>query len=503
MVEQTITLDDYQIAGQSVPQYYSIECNERIPYQSFANTVANAQHLEIPDLALGMSEAMVKVFAVCERWPSEQAPATETQPVWSEIPTLILAGAYDNLTPVSWNKSAFETLPNGVFVLAPGAGARRHHLLGVRRSDSAGLHHRSGQGTGHVLLRLSRAAVGPTASRGDAKRRTIDASGCCRREPRGELRRHTPVAAGNRRRTTHVSCTSALVDARTARTERSSMKTHAPRQQGISRREALKVGVGAAIGGAAASLLPWERRTVASATPTAAQAPDVLFRELDAKIEAGMARYHIPGVAIGVLYQGEEYVRGYGVTNVDEPEPVDGDTLFRIASTTKTFTGTTVMRLVEQGQLDLNAPVRRYLPDFRVADEAASATVTLRQCLNHSAGWVGDDERDFGRGDDALARYIASMRELPQLTPPGAAVRLQQYGTRRRWAASSKWSPTSRTRRRCAPYCSIRSSSAARGISPMSWRATRSPAATAWSTTAPSFPPSSGISRGTGIPTAA
>jgi pimeloyl-ACP methyl ester carboxylesterase len=121
VVEETITLDDYQIAGQTVPQYYSIECNERMPYQSFANTVANAQHLEIPDLAIGMSEAVVKVFAVCEEWPSERAPAIETQPVWSEIPTLILSGAYDNLTPVSWNKSAFETLPNGVFVLAPGA----------------------------------------------------------------------------------------------------------------------------------------------------------------------------------------------------------------------------------------------------------------------------------------------------------------------------------------------------------------------------------------------
>ena len=189
---------------------------------------------------------------------------------------------------------------------------------------------------------------------------------------------------------------------------------------GISRREVLKVGAGAVIGGATASLLPWERRATASTPPRAAQAPEELFRELDTKIEAGMARYRIPGVAIGVLYQGDEYVRGYGVTNVDEPQPVDGDTLFRIASTTKTFTGTAVMRLVEQGVLDLSAPVRRYLPEFRVADEAASAQVTLRECLNHSAGWVGDDERDFGRGDDSLARYIASMRELPQLTPPGA-----------------------------------------------------------------------------------
>jgi CubicO group peptidase (beta-lactamase class C family) len=124
-----------------------------------------------------------------------------------------------------------------------------------------------------------------------------------------------------------------------------------------------------------------------------AQTGDPLFRALDERIEAGMARYHIAGVAVGVFYQGQEYVRGYGVTNVDYPEPVDGDTLFRIASTTKTFTGTTVMLLVEQGLLDLDAPVRRYLPDFRVADEAASERVTLRQCLNDSAGWVGDDWR--------------------------------------------------------------------------------------------------------------
>ena len=159
----------------------------------------------------------------------------------------------------------------------------------------------------------------------------------------------------------------------------------------VSRRAALKSGIGTALGVAAASLPSPRPRTTASAASPNAQAAEELFRELDAKIEAGMAEYHIPGVAVGVLYQGQEYVRGYGVTNVDYPQPVDGDTLFRIGSTTKTFTGTTVMRLVEQGLLDLDAPVRPYLPDFRVADEAAAARVTLRQCLNHSAGWLGDD----------------------------------------------------------------------------------------------------------------
>src|SRR5262245_58174522 len=91
------------------------------------------------------------------------------------------------------------------------------------------------------------------------------------------------------------------------------------------------------------------------------------FRDLDDKIRAGMKKYAIPGVSVGLLYRGREYVRGYGVTNVDHPTAVDGDTVFRVASNTKTFTGTTVMRLVEQGKLNLDATVRTYLPDFRTS----------------------------------------------------------------------------------------------------------------------------------------
>ncbi len=183
----------------------------------------------------------------------------------------------------------------------------------------------------------------------------------------------------------------------------------------FSRRRGWQAGLGLALGSLSGNLPAAGTASVRSARSAAE-----LFQELDARIASGMEQYHIPGVAIGVLYQGQEYVRGYGITNVDAPSAVDGATLFRIASTTKTFTGTAVMRLVEQGVLDLDAPVRHYLPAFRVEDDAASAQVTIRQCLNHSAGWVGDDEQDFGRGDDALANYVASMRVLPQLTPPGS-----------------------------------------------------------------------------------
>jgi len=150
-----------------------------------------------------------------------------------------------------------------------------------------------------------------------------------------------------------------------------------------------------------------------------AQDAEALFAQLDAKIEAAMADYHIPGVAVAVSYQGREHVRGYGVTNVDYPQPVDGDTLFRIGSVTKTFTATTVMRLVEQGRLALDAPVRTYLPDLRLADETVAARMTVRQLLNHSSGWLGEYYPDLGRGADVLARYTDGLAQLPQMTPLG------------------------------------------------------------------------------------
>lgn len=152
------------------------------------------------------------------------------------------------------------------------------------------------------------------------------------------------------------------------------------------------------------------------------------FEELDAKINAAVTAHAVPGAAVAVWADGKEYVKGYGVTNVDYPVPVDGDTLFRIGSTTKTFTGTAMMRLVDQGAVDLDAPVRHYLADFAVADVDASAEVTVRQLLNHTPGWLGDDVEDFGGGDDAVARYVAAMTRLPQLTPPGSVFAYNNAG---------------------------------------------------------------------------
>jgi CubicO group peptidase (beta-lactamase class C family) len=194
----------------------------------------------------------------------------------------------------------------------------------------------------------------------------------------------------------------------------------------LSRRALVRTAAGAVLAAEIGTLLP--RATQAASPYTAApgsalsadhRTADALFRELDAKIEAAMAADDIPGVAVGVLYQGHEHVRGYGVTNRDFPLPVDGDTLFRIGSTAKTFTATTVMRLVEQGLIDLDAPVQTYLADLQLADASVAARVTVRQLLDHSAGWLGDFWLDTGRGADALSRYVAGMAAIPQLTPLG------------------------------------------------------------------------------------
>ncbi|HET8777119.1 MAG TPA: serine hydrolase domain-containing protein [Candidatus Limnocylindria bacterium] len=130
----------------------------------------------------------------------------------------------------------------------------------------------------------------------------------------------------------------------------------------------------------------------------------------------------VPGVAVGMVQADEEQYAYHGVTNIENPLPVDAATLFQFGSTGKTFTSVAILRLVEAGRVDLDAPVRTYVPELRLADEHVADTITVLQLLNHTAGWEGDDFTDTGEGDDAIARYVANMAQLRQVTPPGFVV---------------------------------------------------------------------------------
>jgi len=130
----------------------------------------------------------------------------------------------------------------------------------------------------------------------------------------------------------------------------------------------------------------------------------------------------VPGVAAGVLHNGEEDLAFHGVTSVDNPLPVDEHTIFQYGSTHKTFTATAIMRLVEQGKVDLHAPVRTYIPELKLKDASVAERVTVLQLLNHTAGWSGDAPENTGDGDDARAIFVDRMVDFEQVTPLGATV---------------------------------------------------------------------------------
>jgi CubicO group peptidase (beta-lactamase class C family) len=154
-----------------------------------------------------------------------------------------------------------------------------------------------------------------------------------------------------------------------------------------------------------------------SEAPTAVR---VDHEELESRVAELGTQFKVPGVAAGVYHGGDEHYAVHGVTSIDNPVQVDEDTLFQFGSTGKTFTATAIMRLVEEGKLDLDAPVRTYIPELRLKDDETAQTVTVLQLLNHSAGWQGDFFEDTGRGDDAVARYVEKMAGIEQVTPLGA-----------------------------------------------------------------------------------
>lgn len=143
-------------------------------------------------------------------------------------------------------------------------------------------------------------------------------------------------------------------------------------------------------------------------------------QELESKLAELADGLKVPGVAVGIYHDGREQYATHGITSIESPVPIDEDTLFQFGSTGKTFTATAIMRLVEQGKVDLDAPVQTYVPELKLKDEETARTVTVLQLLNHSAGWQGDFFEDTGNGDDAVARYVEKMSELDQVSPLGS-----------------------------------------------------------------------------------
>jgi CubicO group peptidase (beta-lactamase class C family) len=160
----------------------------------------------------------------------------------------------------------------------------------------------------------------------------------------------------------------------------------------------------------------------AYAQPTSLDAAGRLKTELEPKIAVEINQKRLPGFAIGVVKDGKLiYERGFGVARLGGTTSITPQSLFHMASVTKTFVATAIMQLAEAGKIDLDAPLVRYLPYFRLDDERYRA-VTIRQMLSHTSG-IPDtvnynwDKPEYDAG--ALERFVRSLAGEKLVLAPG------------------------------------------------------------------------------------
>ncbi|HSQ37533.1 MAG TPA: serine hydrolase domain-containing protein, partial [Acidimicrobiia bacterium] len=148
--------------------------------------------------------------------------------------------------------------------------------------------------------------------------------------------------------------------------------------------------------------------------------PSIDELELNARIGRILNRWPAVGLAVGVVANGRlEFFHGHGVSDIASNAPVTEDTVFRIASISKTFTAVAVMQLWEQGLVDLDAPANDYLRSYQlISRQPGFRPATVRHLLTHTAGipqtvhlsrvlmsgWVGESY-ELGQTVPTLAEY--------------------------------------------------------------------------------------------------
>lgn len=172
--------------------------------------------------------------------------------------------------------------------------------------------------------------------------------------------------------------------------------------------------------GAAAVAVALAGIVALSAAPAAAsadEAPDLAA--VDAFVQRELAAASVPGAALAITHGATVlHVRGFGVDSADRP--VSGDTMFRVASLSKSFTALAVMQLVESGRLELDDTVASHLAEFRLADPRG-ASVTVEQLLDQTSGLTDAGVSPFGRDQPHdLEEAVAALRDVRLSADPGA-----------------------------------------------------------------------------------
>ena len=177
---------------------------------------------------------------------------------------------------------------------------------------------------------------------------------------------------------------------------------------------------------------------IAAAVLSASARAEMNAAEVEAykKVDSIFADYaldnHVPGVVYGVVADGKlVYVRGIGVQDFESKRPVTADTLFRIASMTKAFTALTILKLRDEGKLQLDAPAENYIEEMRgwKYPTQDSSRISVRDLLNHTAGFVTDDPWGDRQTPMPEAEFTRLMRDgVPFTRTPGTAWEYSNLG---------------------------------------------------------------------------
>jgi len=132
-------------------------------------------------------------------------------------------------------------------------------------------------------------------------------------------------------------------------------------------------------------------------------------------------RFGIVGAVVGVSVDGERWVVTHGHALAASDRVLSRETYLLAGSVTKAMSASIVALLHAEGLIDLDAPVVSILPEFRVRDELATTSISVRHLLTHTAGFDGDIWPDLGEGGGEIDRLVAMLAECAQLSPPGTA----------------------------------------------------------------------------------
>src|SRR3954447_1212070 len=169
-----------------------------------------------------------------------------------------------------------------------------------------------------------------------------------------------------------------------------------------------------------------------SAQPPARNTLTAGFAEVDRMMKAYATQAHAPGAAWGVVVDGQLAHTGVtGYRDLAAKAPVDADTVFRIASMTKSFTAIAILKLRDEGRLSLDDPAERYVPELKDLQYPTSDAprITVRHLLSHSAGFPEDNpwgDRQLADTDEQMAQMIRAG--IPFSNAPGIAYEYSNYG---------------------------------------------------------------------------